>query len=313
MIFAAYPLCASGTESVKVVKVVAAENFYGDVAKQLGGKLVEVTSILSNPNVNPHGYKSNVNDAKVIAAANLVIENGGGYDGWMDKLLSASPNSNRILLKGFDLAPIKLPENEHIWYSVVNIQAVAQAITTNLQKLDPADAGVFTNNFQTFINGLNQIRQKMALIEHKYQGTPVGLTETIFLYQTDPLSLKVLTPFEFQKAIAEGNDPPADTIVATEKQITGKAIKVLIYNEQTVSKITTKLKDDAKAAGDTDCGSYRDHAGEAKLSIMDAGAVGYTGKSARKLVVNSKESSGQLRPFQCPILKLVRNFNGNLP
>lgn len=247
LIFIVFPIIVSGTKPVKVVKVVAAENFYGDIVKQIGGKFVNVTSILSDPNVDPHEYKSNVNDAKVIASANLVIENGGGYDDWMDKLLSASPNSKRILLKGFDIATIKLPGNEYIWYSVVNIQAVAQAITINLKKLDPADGDTFTNNFQTFVEGLSQIRQKTVVIMHKYRGTPVGLTETFFLYQAGPLGLRVLTPFEFQKAVAEGNDPPADTIVTAEKQIKDKAINVLIYNKQTVSKITTKLKNDAKA------------------------------------------------------------------
>lgn len=247
ILFIAFPIFANGTKPVKVVKVVAAENFYGDIVKQLGGKLVSVTSILSDPNVNPHEYEPNVNDAKVIASANLVIENGGGYDDWMDKLLSASPNRKRILLKGFDIATIKLPGNEHIWYSTVNIQAVAQAITTNLKKLDPAHGDTFSNNFQTFVEELNQIRQKTAVIMYKYRGTPVGLTETFFLYQTDPLGLRVLTPFEFQKAVAEGNAPPAGTIVTAERQIKDKAINVLIYNKQTVSKITTKLQKDAKA------------------------------------------------------------------
>jgi zinc/manganese transport system substrate-binding protein len=246
-ILVVYPIFAKGIAPVKKVKVVAAENFYGDIVKQLGGKLVDVTSILSDPNVDPKAYE-NVNNAKVIASADLVIENGGGYDDWMDKLLSASPNSKRILLKGFNIAPSKLPENEYIWYSVVNIQAIAQAITSNLKKLDPADGDIFSNNLQKFIEGLNQIRQKMAVIMEKYRGTPVGLTETFFLYQAGPLGLQVLTPYEFQKAVAEGNDPPADAIVATEKQITSKAIKVIIYNEQTVSKIITKLRNNAKAA-----------------------------------------------------------------
>ena len=247
LIVTAYPLFASGTEPAKVVKVVAAENFYGDVVKQLGGKLVEVTSILSDPNVDPHEYESNVNDAKAIALADLVIESSGGYDDWMNKLLAASPNSRRILLKGFEIAPTKLPENEHVWYNVDNVQAIAQAITKKLTKLDPADAATFTANLQTFGKELDQIRHKIAALKAKYHGTAVGLTETIFLYQAVPLGLKVLTPFEFQKSIAEGNDPPADTIVTAEKQIKNKEIKILIYNEQTVTKITTKLQDDAVA------------------------------------------------------------------
>jgi ABC-type metal ion transport system, periplasmic component/surface adhesin len=246
--FTACPLFADGTAPAKGIKVVAAENFYGDIVKQIGGKLVKVTSILADPNVDPHEYESNVNDAKAIAAADLVIENSGGYDDWMDKLLAASPNRKRIVLKGFDIATNKLPDNEHIWYSVDNIQIIARSIAGNLKKLDPANAAAFANNLQAFNKGLDQIRQKIAALQAKYQGTSIGLTETIFLYQTGPLGLKVLTPLEFQKAIAEGNDPPADTIITAEKQIKNKAIKALVYNVQTVSKITTKLQNDAKAA-----------------------------------------------------------------
>jgi zinc/manganese transport system substrate-binding protein len=229
--------------------VVAAENFYGSVAKQIGGEKVNVTSILSDPNVDPHEYESSVEDARALAAADLVVENSGGYDDWMDKLLSASPSSKRVLLKGFDIAPTKLPDNEHIWYNVDNVQAVAQALTESLKKMDPADASLFTKNLQTFGASLARVRDKIMQMNGKWHGTPVGLTETIFLYQSNPLGLSVLTPFEFQKAIAEGNDPPADTVVAAENQVKGKKIKALIYNEQTASPITSRLQDEAKAAG----------------------------------------------------------------
>jgi zinc/manganese transport system substrate-binding protein len=101
----------------------------------------------------------------------------------------------------------------------------------------------------TFSASLARVREKIAQMRGKWHGTPVGLTETIFLYQSNPLGLSVLTPFEFQKAIAEGNDPPADTVVAAENQVKGKKIKVLIYNEQTASPITSRLQDEAKAAG----------------------------------------------------------------
>jgi len=231
------------------INVVAAENFYGNIVAQLGGEKVNVTSILSDPNVDPHEYESSVDDARALAAADLVIENGGGYDDWMDKLLSASPNARRVLLKGFDLAPTKLPDNEHVWYDVDNVQAIAQSVTESLKKLDPANAPLFAKNLQAFGGSIEKVRQKIRQMNGKWHGTPVGLTETIFLYQAKPLGLSVLTPFEFQKAIAEGNDPPADTVVAAESQVKGKKIKVLIYNEQTVSAITTKLQDEAKAAG----------------------------------------------------------------
>jgi zinc/manganese transport system substrate-binding protein len=242
------PALAAGAES-KGINVVAAENFYGNVVAQLGGERVRVTSILSDPNVDPHEYESSVEDAKAIAEADLIIENSGGYDDWMDKLLSASPSSRRVLLKGFDIAPRKLPDNEHVWYDVDNVIAIAQAVTAGLKKLDPVDTPFFTANLQTFGESLSRVRQRLVQLKGKWNGTPVGLTETIFLYQAEPLGLKVLTPFEFQKAIAEGNDPPADTVVAAENQVKGKKIKVLIYNEQTVSPITTKLQEEARSAG----------------------------------------------------------------
>ena len=232
----------------RVVNVVAAENFYGNIVSQIGGDAVNVTSVMSDPNVDPHEYESNVEDAKAIADADLVVENGAGYDDWMDKLLSASPNASRVVLKGYDLAVKKLPDNEHVWYNVDNVQAIASAISRSLQKLVPQSAALFARNDRAFQESLAPIRQRMAQIAGKYSGTPIGLTETIFLYQAVPLGLKVLTPFEFQKAIAEGNDPPADTVVETENQIKQRQVKILVYNEQTISPITTKAQADAKAA-----------------------------------------------------------------
>ena len=242
------PLVLAGAAPA-TINVVAAENFYGNIVAQLGGEKVSVVSILSDPNVDPHEYESSVEDAKAIALADLVIENSGGYDDWMDKLLSASTSSRRVLLKGFDIAPNKLPDNEHVWYNVDNVQAIALAVTDSLKKLDPADAALFSKNLRSFGESLSGVRQKIMQLKARWSGTPVGLTETIFLYQAKPIGLTVLTPFEFQKAIAEGNDPPADTVVTAENQVKGKKIKVLIYNEQTVSAVTTKLQDEAKAAG----------------------------------------------------------------
>jgi len=236
-------------QSSRVINVVAAENFYGNIVQQIGGGLVSVTSVMSDPNVDPHEYESNVEDAKAIAHADLVIENAGGYDDWMDKLLSASPKVSRIVLKGFDLAVKKLPENEHVWYNVDNAQAISLAVSRSLQKLLPESAAVFMKNERAFQESLGVVRQKMAQVAGRYSGTPIALTETIFLYQALPLGLKVLTPFEFQKAIAEGNDPPADTVVETENQIRQRQVKILVYNEQTISSITSKVQDDAKAAG----------------------------------------------------------------
>ncbi len=234
------PLVASGSPAP--IRIAAAENFYGNIASQLGGKYVTVTSVLSDPNVDPHEYQSNVRTSLMVSEAELVIENGAGYDDWMDKILAASPNSNRLLLQGYEVAPHRLPVNEHVWYSFVNIEAIAQAITVDLQKLDPVHAALFSANLNTFKQSLQPLFQEIAQIKTRYATTPVGLTETIYLYQTELEGLHVLTPFEFEKAVAEGNDPPADTIIAATDQITHHQIKVLIYNAQTITPVTTNLE-----------------------------------------------------------------------
>jgi zinc/manganese transport system substrate-binding protein len=239
----------AGANSSGTIKIVAAENFYGNIAQQLGGSKVSVTSILSDPNVDPHEYESDVQDGIAITNANIVIENGLEYDTWMDKLLSASPNPNRILITAGTVAPDPLPENPHVWYGIDNISAIAQAIETAMAQIDPADATTFQNNLSTFDASLATITAKMNEIKAEYAGTPVGLTETIYLYQTGPMGLDVLTPFDFEKAIAEGNDPSAQSVNVTDSQVNHKQIKVLIYNSQTVTPITTNLENAANENG----------------------------------------------------------------
>jgi zinc/manganese transport system substrate-binding protein len=240
------PTGNGSTSNSQVIQVVAAENFYGDIVKQLGGSHVAVTSILSNPNVDPHEYESNVQTAIAVSKAQLVVENGNGYDAWMDRLLSASPNNSRVVLVGANIADHKLPDNPHVWYGIENMPAIAQAITAALKKLDTANASTFDSNLATFKQSLVLLEQKIREINKKYMGTPVALTETIYLYQAVPEGLAVLTPFDFQKAIAEGNDPPADTVIEANNQITRKEVKILIYNSQTVTPITTNLQNEAK-------------------------------------------------------------------
>jgi zinc/manganese transport system substrate-binding protein len=237
---------ASSANNTGMISVVAAENFYGDIAQQLGAGHVSVISILSDPNVDPHEFESSVQNGMEVSNAQLVIENGADYDTWMDKLLAASPNANRIVLTAANVASHPLPDNPHLWYGIDNIQTIAQNITADLEKLDSAHKADYDAALTKFQTSLEPIQQKIVEIKNKYSGTPVGLTETIFLYQTQPIGLKVMTPFEFEKAVAEGNDPPADTVVTANDQITNRQIKVLIYNVQTVTPITTNLQNEAK-------------------------------------------------------------------
>jgi zinc/manganese transport system substrate-binding protein len=229
------------------VKVVAAENFYGDVVAQVGGSLVEVTSILSDPNLDPHEYESNVATAKKLAQADLLVENSGGYDDWMDKLAAASGKPRRIV-KAFDVATDKLPGNEHVWYQPRNVEAVARAVAAQLKAIRPSDGPTVDANLQGFLSRLQAVKAKLEILKEKLSGTPVALTETLFLYQSVPLGLQVITPYEFQKAVAEGDKPPATAALAAERQIQQKLVKVLILNAQTTTPTTAKLVQLAKTA-----------------------------------------------------------------
>ena len=240
---------SAAADSGSPIKVVAVENFYGNIAGQLGGNHVQVTSIMSDPNVDPHEYEADPTDAVAVANANLVIQNGADYDNWMPRLLAASPNSSRIVITAADVVHDTLKENPHFWYSLSNIRDVAQAITKSYESLDPADTSEFQAKLKAFDDSLLPIQEEMDSIQHDFAGTPVGLTETIYLYQSTPMRLNVLTPWEFQHAIAEGNDPPVDSIATANSQVTGHQIKVLIYNVQTVTPITTHLQQEATDAG----------------------------------------------------------------
>jgi zinc/manganese transport system substrate-binding protein len=167
----------------------------------------------------------------------------------MDKLLSASPNPNRTLIVAANVVPDVLLDNPHVWYGIGNISAVAGAIEGALVKVDPADAALFQSNLAAFNSSLVPITTEMNAIKTQYAGTAVGLTETIYLYQTEPMGLGVLTPFNFEKAIAEGNDPSAQDVNTANEQIADKKISVLIYNSQTVTPITTNLQNEAMAQG----------------------------------------------------------------
>lgn len=230
-----------------MIHVVAAENFYGNVVSQIGGSYVSINSVLSNPNTDPHEFTSNAHTALLVSTADLVIENGLGYDSWMERLLSTQGNPRRIVLNASEIAPQLLPDNPHVWYDVNNMQAIAQAIAHALVQLDSSHAALFERNTQTFAASLQPIRQHLATIKQRYAGTPVALTETIYLYQTQQESLRVLTPLAFMKAIAEGDDPPVDTLIAITDEVQQRQVKVLIFNIQTITPVTTLVEQKAKA------------------------------------------------------------------
>ncbi|MBO0818453.1 MAG: zinc ABC transporter substrate-binding protein [Actinobacteria bacterium] len=224
---------ASGSGSGKKIVVVAAENFWGSIAQQLGGSRASETSIINNPNTDPHDYEPTAADARTIASAKLVIVNGIGYDPWAPKLISANPVTGRTTLTVGTLLGLKDGDNPHQWYSAAHVRQVIAAITADYKRLDPADAAYFTrqqHRFETRV--LARYNQLITQIRAKYAGTPVGASESIVSPLAATLGLKMLTPYSFLKAISEGSEPTAQDKATIDAQIRHRQIKVYIYNSQ---------------------------------------------------------------------------------
>ena len=202
-VLSTFAFAEAQAEKPSGVQVVAAENTYGDLVQQIAGIHAHVLSIISDPNVDPHEYEANVDNARQIADADIIIENGGGYDSWIDKLMATTQNSKRILITAFNVVPTHLRENEHIWYNPNNVIAISQKILAALKAKDAADSAAFDANFASLKSEIMKLDAKLADLKAKFSGTPIGLTETIFLYQSELIGLKVLTPWTFEKAIAE--------------------------------------------------------------------------------------------------------------
>lgn len=226
----------------KVLQVVAGENFWGSIATQLGGKHANVISIVTDPNADPHEYESNTNDARAFAQADYVILNGAGYDSWGQKLLDANPVSTRKVFTVANLLGKKEGDNPHFWYNPDYVEQVSNQITNDYKNLDPADATYFTQQRSAFETSLSEYHQRINEIKTKFAGQKVGATESIFAYQAAALGLDLISPAAFMEAVAEGNDPPASSVVQFEQEIQQKQITVLVYNVQTVTNVTNTIK-----------------------------------------------------------------------
>jgi zinc/manganese transport system substrate-binding protein len=232
------------------ISVVASTNVWGDIAKQIGGDHVIVTSIMSDPNADPHEYEADAKTAAALSKAQFVIENGLGYDDFMDKLLAASPNPSRAVLNAADAMKISGADaNPHIWYDISKIPDVATAIADQLAKMDSADAATFSANAKTFTDSLTPINTAIANIKAKYPGAPVGYTERVPGLLVEAAGLTLATPASFAQSIEDGNDPsPADN-AAIDAALTDKKIKVLLYNGQVTSPATDAVKQLAQKSG----------------------------------------------------------------
>jgi zinc/manganese transport system substrate-binding protein len=241
--------CGSSTSaSGGRLQVVAAENFWGSIAEQLGGNRVQVTSILTDPNADPHEYTSNPADARLIAGAHYVITNGAGYDAWADKLLAANPAAARKRLDVASLLGMHPGDNPHFWYDPSYVTRVMFRITADYKALDPAHAAYFDSRNAAVISALASYRDRIAAIKARFGGVKVGSTESIFVYMAHALGLDLISPPEFMKAVAEGTEPPVSTVVEFGRQLATRQAKVLVYNTQTSTAVTTNVKKQAAGA-----------------------------------------------------------------
>lgn len=226
---------ASGSPSSSNTKiaVVSSINAWGSIAAQLGGDHVQATSIITNPDTDPHDYEPSAADGRSVADAKVVIENGIGYDAWADKLAAANPNPQRTLVNVGSVVGVAEGGNPHQWYSPDAVSKVVDAITAAYKKADPDDAAYFDQQHDQFVNqSLSTYHDAIANIKAKYSGTPVGASESIFAPLSDALGLSLITPPEFLKAISEGTGPSAADKATVDQQIATKAIKVYVYNSQ---------------------------------------------------------------------------------
>jgi zinc/manganese transport system substrate-binding protein len=229
-------------------QVVAAENFWGSIAAQLAGTKASVTSIIVDPGTDPHSYEPNAQDARTMAGAQLAIVNGIGYDNWAPKLLAASPLSGRIVLNVGGLLGLHDGDNPHQWYSPASVTRVVERIVADYDALEPSASAYFAQRERLFeTRDLARYDALRKEIRAKYAGTPVGYSESIFRPLGEDLGLRLLTPYSFAKAIAEGGDVSAQDKQATDTQARKRLIKIWVFNSQNVTPDVQRINDIARA------------------------------------------------------------------
>jgi zinc/manganese transport system substrate-binding protein len=230
------------------INIVAAENFYGDIAKQIAGPDVAVTSILSNPDQDPHLFELSPSVARDVSAARIVIYNGVDYDPWMEKLLGAARSADRKTIVVGDLIGKKLGDNPHIWYDPVTVSALAKRLFDTLIAEDPVDKAGYEQRLTRFEESLKPIRGKIHELRQRFAGTPVTATEPIYGYMFNALGMQVRNQ-AFQLAVMNNTEPSASDIASFENDLKSHRVKLLVYNSQATDPIADRMRKIAKAAG----------------------------------------------------------------
>ena len=239
----------AGTYQTSKIPVVAGENFWGSLISQLGGSRTQVLSIVTDPNADPHEYESNSQNAQAIANAAFVVVNGAGYDDWALKLIAASNTPHQVVLNVADLLGKKAGDNPHFWYSPYYVNDTVKAMYLDLISIDPADTAYFTQQYASLNASLGQYNARISEIRQQFAGTKVAATEDIFVYLANATGLNLVSPPAFMEAVAEGNDPSAQSVVQFQQLIQNGNFSVLVYNAQTVTPLTQNIKAMAAAKG----------------------------------------------------------------
>jgi zinc/manganese transport system substrate-binding protein len=230
------------------VGILAAENFYGDVARQIGGPHVAVTSVLNNPDEDPHLFAASPSVARAVAGAQIVIYNGIDYDPWVDKLLGAARNRSRVTIAVANLIGKKPGDNPHIWYDPRTMLALATQLSDDLSNADPANRVDYARRLQAFRRSLQPIEARIAVLHQKFAGTPVTATEPVFGYMLDALGMQVRN-MRFQIAVMNDSEPGALEVAGFENDLRTHQVRMLVYNSQASDPVAQRMLGIAKASG----------------------------------------------------------------
>lgn len=247
----------TSTGNAAKIVVVGAENEYADVAAQIGGQYVTATAILTDPTTDPHTFEANPSVAKTLSTAQLVIQNGLGYDDWMTTLLSASPSSSRkVIVAQTVLGLPNTAENPHLWYDPKTMPAVADTIERDLTAIDPSHASVYRANLATFKESMTTWTDQIAAFKQKYAGVKVAATEPVPDFLLQAAGIDIATPWALQAAIMNGTDPSPQDSATQDALFTKKAVKAFLYNQQVTSSLTSHYLDLAHQNGVPVVGVY---------------------------------------------------------
>jgi zinc/manganese transport system substrate-binding protein len=247
LLLAACSTSGPGRTSDGRIRIVVVENFWASIVEQLAGSDADVTSVISNPDADPHDYEPTAEDARTVALAQYVVMNGIGYDRWAQKLLDANPENGRTVLNVGDLLGLGAGANPHQWYSPLSVRRFVTRVSADLAKVDPAHRAAYERRRQMYEStGLAEYNRLLAEIKRRFGGSPIGATESIVAPWAAGAGLELVTPESFIDAIAEGNVPTRTDKSTVDDQIAERKIRVLVYNSQNATPDVQRLVDAAK-------------------------------------------------------------------